>query len=150
MQRHLQQAWGVYYGISALMLLPSLVAWARQASNSSRLLLLSDPRDALLAAPVVLHCLALAQGGLQAGLGIPERLAGSTQLHQRVLYCAGLYMFAASLQGRAVAAHGVQCGAACVMLTGHWVAVGWRQARLLLLPTDASVLGGEVGHAKTS
>jgi hypothetical protein len=154
MQRHLQQAWAVYYSIGALMLLPSLVAWARQASISSSdwLLLLSDPQDALLAAPVALHCLALAGGGLQAGLGVSERLAGSTELHQRALYCAGLYMFAAALRGRAVAAHGVQCGVACVMLAGRWAAAGWRRVLLLSsMMAGAGVWGAEGGeHEKTS
>jgi hypothetical protein len=109
------------YGIGLLMLMPSLVAWLRQNPNNWGL---GEPVDVLLAVPVVLHCVGLAKGSLAACTGVPERYAGGTMaVHERGLYWAGLYMFAAALQGRAVAAHGVFCAAACFMLGGHWAAL---------------------------
>jgi hypothetical protein len=129
--QQLQHGWLLLYGTGLLMLLPSLLAWLRQSPIN---LGLGEPVDLLLAVPIVLHCLGLARGGLAACTGVPQLHVGggTVAVHKRALYCAGLYMFAAALQGRAVAAHVMLCAAACLMLAGPgqcWPAAGRRRQR---------------------
>ncbi len=125
--QQLQHGWLLLYGTGLLMLLPSLLAWLRQSPSNWGL---GEPVDVLLAVPIVLHCVGLVRGGLAACTGVQQLHVGggTVAVHERALYCAGLYMFAAALQGRAVAAHGVLCAAACLMLAGHWAVLACGRA----------------------
>ncbi|KAF8059109.1 BST1 [Scenedesmus sp. PABB004] len=126
---HMVHAWALLYGSAALMLAPSLLAWARTPLGARAL---SHPADVALAAPLLAHITAMSAGTLDA-LGGPGAgggggaRRGAVDLCKLVLRSAAGYMLAAALLGQAVAWLRVVACVACLMLGGRRAAAAWQR-----------------------
>ena len=107
------QSLALYYGSTALTLLPSLVAWVRlQPAHRHS----SEPADLLLLLPPVVHCCVLLTQAAWPGSGAARTEVCAGPWVSWACRVASLLLFGGTLYAQQFLLYPVQAGLACVLL----------------------------------